>query len=44
MEILDNIDSEIIINQLEKINKEDIPLELKLRDTLINIMYEEDFP
>ncbi|MGU8388387.1 flagellin lysine-N-methylase, partial [Clostridium perfringens] len=43
MEILDNIDSEIIINQLEKINKEDIPLELKLRDTLINIMYEEGF-
>ncbi|ELP5182948.1 flagellin lysine-N-methylase, partial [Clostridium perfringens] len=37
VEILDNIDSEIIINQLEKINKEDIPLELKLRDTLINI-------
>ncbi len=43
VEILDNIDSEIIINQLEKINKEDIPLELKLRDTLINIMYEEGF-
>ncbi len=43
VEILDNIDSEIIINQLEKINKEDTPLELKLRDTLINIMYEEGF-
>lgn len=43
IEILDNMDSKSLIDQVKEINAKDLLLELKLRERLINIISEDGF-